>query len=386
MKICLVSLFHPQRTSGGIQTYCRWLIKYFEDSNIEYLYISPFDCPKILVLPVFSLRHILLKHFKTINIIWYRSWHYFFLKIALTKRLKGQDIDIVQAHCPLSALAALKIRNKLKASWPVILRLGLNVSQAEEEATNDNIKRGGVYYKKIKNLEKNAFLGVDAIIFNSFYLKDKVLKEYPDLLNKKTIVIHNGVGVVDSNRSFKEKSEVYKFINIGELSLRKNQQFLIHLIKDLSGKIPNIELHLVGQGQEHKNLKMLAKRLRVEDKIIFHGLVQDAAKLIPGKFLYLHSALEESYGIVLVEAMSHGVIPVSFAVGGAQEIIKHGYNGFLVSPGDIKTYAEIVTDFILDKEKHAVISNNAREEFRRRFDYKLMGEAVINFYKILKVS
>jgi glycosyltransferase involved in cell wall biosynthesis len=71
----------------------------------------------------------------------------------------------------------------------------------------------------------------------------------------------------------------------------------------------------------------------------------------------------EGFGIVYLEAMGFGMVPVGSAAGGAAEIIEPGVNGFLVQPGDGKGLAAVIERLGADR---ALLASRGRAA-RRRF-------------------
>ena len=78
------------------------------------------------------------------------------------------------------------------------------------------------------------------------------------------------------------------------------------------------------------------------------------------------TSASESFGLVLVEAMSYGVIPFAFnSFPAVTDIIQNGINGFLVEPFDIEQYAERLLTFCLvsDKEKSKIAEELIKEGY-----------------------
>ena len=84
----------------------------------------------------------------------------------------------------------------------------------------------------------------------------------------------------------------------------------------------------------------------------------------------LHSALNashvlavpaayEGFGMVYLEAMEYGVVPIATTVGGANEMIAHRKNGFLVSPGDTAALAGHLAKLQEDRDRLATMAINA---------------------------
>ena len=120
----------------------------------------------------------------------------------------------------------------------------------------------------------------------------------------------------------------------------------------------------------------------LRDSIPHHQVESNIPKdLIPEKIshyagsILLVTSRYEGFSLSLVEGMSQGLIPVSFAVGVASEIIENGVNGYIVS--SIYEAEEVIAKLLADTELRREISNNARktaENFRSDILVKKMIE------------
>lgn len=152
--------------------------------------------------------------------------------------------------------------------------------------------------------------------------------------------------------------------SVGRLSPEKGYTDLIDVFALINREMPEYTLHIVGDGGE---------RSAVEEKIKAHGLEKSVVlcgyqkkdfinPLLSRSALYLMGSLEESFGIVLIEAQSYGVPCVAFSSArGACEIINDGENGYLIDGRDKKLFAEKVCELLRDDEKRRSFSLKSRE-------------------------
>ena len=82
-------------------------------------------------------------------------------------------------------------------------------------------------------------------------------------------------------------------------------------------------------------------------------------KLAEADFLVVPSD-HEGYGIVYLEAMEHGTVPIGSRSGGAGEVIRHGENGFLVKPKSPRAIYETISRCIVEPGLYKTVSDNAR--------------------------
>jgi len=90
--------------------------------------------------------------------------------------------------------------------------------------------------------------------------------------------------------------------------------------------------------------------------------------------IYLMTSYTESFGIVLIEAMSHGVPCIAFSSAeGARELINSGENGYLIKNRNFEMFEKKIIDLIEDKEGRKNIGKVARNGVK-----KYTGEVVKN--------
>ena len=103
----------------------------------------------------------------------------------------------------------------------------------------------------------------------------------------------------------------------------------------------------------------LQDRVRMLDHLDDAGL---AAELRAHHVLAVPSTYE-GFGIVYLEAMGFGVVPIGSTAGGAAEIIEDGTSGFLVPPGDSRALAAVITRLGADRVLLASCARAARKRF-----------------------
>ena len=97
------------------------------------------------------------------------------------------------------------------------------------------------------------------------------------------------------------------------------------------------------------------------------GFVGDIDPAIAGLDVLWHPSRAEGLGTSVIDAMSLGVPPVAFAVGGLPEVIEHGVSGLLVPPGDFRAFASSAARLIDDPALRASLGEGARAR-SARFD------------------
>lgn len=168
---------------------------------------------------------------------------------------------------------------------------------------------------------------------------------------------------------------------IGRLEKVKNIETLISAYEEVSKKYSNATLIIMGSGSEELKLKGLC----AEKKLDVHFLEQKEQKDI---IAYYHAceilalpSLSESFGKVLIEASACGKPIISTATTGAMEIIKDGYNGFLVGIGDYRLMGEKILYVLKNSEVAISMGQNAKKYVFEKFDGKIITGKIIAFWK-----
>jgi glycosyltransferase involved in cell wall biosynthesis len=90
----------------------------------------------------------------------------------------------------------------------------------------------------------------------------------------------------------------------------------------------------------------------------------------------------EAFGMVTVEAMSMGCVPIAYSVpAGSREIIEHGVSGFLISPYRRDCWIEQVVKLNNDRGTLELVSRNCTERARTHFNANRMGEQLRDFLR-----
>ena len=91
------------------------------------------------------------------------------------------------------------------------------------------------------------------------------------------------------------------------------------------------------------------------------GFISDIDPAIAGLDVLWHPSRSEGLGTAVIDAMSLGVPPVAFAVGGVPEVIVDGSSGLLVTAGDAVAFARAATRLIADPQLRERLADGARE-------------------------
>lgn len=171
----------------------------------------------------------------------------------------------------------------------------------------------------------------------------------------------------------------FRIIHVGRLVKWKRVDLLIEAIAKLISLFNRIELVVIGGGPELNNLKTLAKKLNVEDRIIFVGSVYDPVLL--GQYFYSSSiyVLAGMGGLSINEAMVfEKPIICSICDGTERTLVKEGYNGYFFDNGDLNSLIEKIILLLSDKK---LIEKFGKNSFQIIQDKVNINTVVQNYYK-----
>ncbi|MBO5138744.1 MAG: glycosyltransferase [Bacilli bacterium] len=182
--------------------------------------------------------------------------------------------------------------------------------------------------------------------FDYLVLVSKELEKFYNsrmkLAKCKCIYIPNVIeDIPDDTSDLKAK----KMISVGRLSLEKGFMDLLKIFKEIAKEDSEWTLEIIGDGDERGRLEKYICDNGLSDRVSLSGFkdkeyIYDALKK---SSIYLMTSYTESFGIVLLEAMSCGVPCVAFSSAeGATEIIEDGKNGYLIDNRNFYKYIDKV--------------------------------------------
>lgn len=140
-----------------------------------------------------------------------------------------------------------------------------------------------------------------------------------------------------------------RLVHVGRLVDWKRVDHLIMATKILKDRFPDIELVIVGKGEEEQNLKNLVTELDLKDSVRFAGAIYDEASLTE---VFLQSdvyVLAGMGGLSINEAMCHA-LPVVCSVcdGTEKHLVFDNVNGKYFKPDDVESLAAAIGDILAD--------------------------------------
>lgn len=200
---------------------------------------------------------------------------------------------------------------------------------------------------------------LDYLVLVSNSLKEFYSKE---LIKSKCKVVYIP-NVIDSIPKKIAPLEEKRLISVGRLSPEKGFMDLLKMYNILHKDYPDWRLDIIGDGVEKDMLAQYIKEHDLEDSVTLHGFRDKdyIDKMLHNSSIYLLTSYTESFGIVLIEAMSHGVPCIAFnSAEGARELIQSGKNGYLIKNRSYTAFLKKVVDLIKKKEERRRVGKVSR--------------------------
>ncbi len=153
-------------------------------------------------------------------------------------------------------------------------------------------------------------------------------------------------------------------IAAGRLHADKDFPALLRIWAKVLPSHPDWTLKIAGEGELEGALKQYAAQLHIEQNVCFTGALEHRALLteMAKSACFALTSVSESFGLVLVEAMSCGTPPVSFDIRvGPATIIEDNVSGFLVPNRDEGQFAHRLMQLMDDEELRAAMRARATE-------------------------
>lgn len=187
------------------------------------------------------------------------------------------------------------------------------------------------------------------------------------LLNLKMkshiIVIPNGVNLPFDKFKIKEKRKKNKIIFIGRIAHEKNIKFLLDSFKIVSSKVKDSKLFIIGDGPQKKDLENYILKNRLFGKAIMVGSINHEllwkSELLKDADLFTTASLTETQGISTLEAQAMGIPCIALDASGSRDIIKDGYNGYLVKNYNPEDFAKKIIKILSDRKLLKKMSINS---------------------------
>ncbi len=343
---------------GGTQTHLIELSKYLIRNGNKVF----------LVAKEGSLKNKIPKKVKYYNLDIKGKNPFKFLRnyIKLRDIILRNDIDVIHAHY-IIILPLLYFIQKYSRNNIVIISTVHKILKDTIWGKNNIFLYFGKYF-----LDKYS----DGIIL----LNDISLSEFKGHISNKYTIIPNGINMNDLGVN-RKTNNILKIGYCGRFIKHKNIDLIIKAFYALSKEYDEIELVLIGDGPTKKEIEKLVAFYDLEDRVQFTGVVDNVIKYLSGIDIYITTSKSEGISYSMLEVLSLGKMIVAFDVPGINDLVKNGYNGFIVQYPNVDLIIKRLKYIILNSYLVGELGMNSRKLVETNYSMEKIGPQIIYFYK-----
>lgn len=302
-------------------------------------------------------------------------------------KIASLDFELVHAHGNgLFSLIGLAVARAKKV--PYILTFHTQIGRYTHYFLKGKVVKpsllNAILLKRFGNL-------CDGVITPSQKMKDELINAG---VKKEVIVIPNFLdlskfetaesGFLHKNYSIPKDSKI--LLSVGRLGKEKNFDFLLQIFKEIYPHEPDCFLVVAGEGLEKNKLVTLAKKLKIDDRVIFTGAI-DIEKMplaYADSDMFVFPSTSEVHPMVAIEA-AVAKLPLIVADDNAFDgLIVDGKNGYRL-PLNKKLFAEKIISLLHNKNLCREFGTQSREIAKSNYDPEVLSEKLVNYYsEVLK--
>jgi glycosyltransferase involved in cell wall biosynthesis len=175
-----------------------------------------------------------------------------------------------------------------------------------------------------------------------------------------------------------------QFIEVANASRLKNVRRLLEAFSVVRRAQPEVQLALIGKGLDADGeLAFWARAKDYDQNVRFLG--PQSREVVAGLFyesaIHVHSSLEESFGLTIIEAMSAGLPVIAGSMSGATSwVLDEGGCGVLVDMRNVEEMSAAMLSLIRDGDRRQFLAEAGRSRFASRFRSDSVAKAHIKHY------
>jgi teichuronic acid biosynthesis glycosyltransferase TuaC len=172
-------------------------------------------------------------------------------------------------------------------------------------------------------------------------------------------------------------------LTVGNLIAVKGHTLVAEALGTLLPEFPNLVWEVIGDGPELDRVRSVAGKLGVLSAVRFRGrLDRSAVAEAYGRCtVFVLPSRYEGLGCVYLEAMASGKVAIGCRGQGIEEVIRHGENGWLISPGGKDELVDGVRRLLRDADLRTQIGKAARSTILESFTLRHQAERLLHVYR-----
>ena len=294
----------------------------------------------------------------------------FFSAWKLAKYIDKEEIDILHFHWTKDILTAVLAKKMSQRKLKIVQSRHMRMTRFKND----------IYHKWL-------YKNVDTIHAVTQAVAEQLEKFIPEKIRPQIELVYLGTKRVEYNEKkvaqLREKYKLKKeFIvgMVGRVEEEKGQHKLIEALENLQNS--DIKIFIVGSFMNvsyKKELLSQVQNAHLEEKVIFVDFTQDIATFMQLFDVSVLATQNETFGLVIIEAMANNSAVIATNKGGPLEIIKDEVNGLLFD-GSSKDLSKKIQRVYENKNLLENIARNGYNSVKEKFDFEVQMKSL--YYKI----
>ena len=313
-----------------------------------------------------ELENLNIKHYKLLNTDSKRPNTILKNLKIINKIIKDEKIDIVHSHHRMTTLYC-KLLSKINS---------FKLIHTQHLCIKDKIALTKLTLRNIP------------IITVSNSAKENLVTKYG--LSKNNITtIYNTIETTNNNYEIDKQlinlknSNMFTVAHISRLVDYKGIYDYLEIAKQVSKYDTNIRFVIIGSGPEEENIKSYIQNNNLQDNIFLLGNKSNVINQLKYINLVLLCSYIEGLPLVPLEAFSQGIPVIGTNIGGTNEEIIDGYNGYLIDKKDIKCFVEKIMFIYKNNNVYDEMKKNSLDIYNDKFNSKQYYTNHIDVYRNL---
>jgi len=204
----------------------------------------------------------------------------------------------------------------------------------------------------------------------SFYCQSQLMRLVPYEDWSRLAVVRCGVDLEVFQPRPEPGNRAPEILCVGRLVPAKGQHILVEAVGRLHAAGLPFHLTLVGDGPDMASLQALVRQLALDGRVTFVGAVGQGQVLdyYDQADIFVLASFAEGVPVVLMEAMAKEIPCVATHITGIPELIDHGKDGLLVSPGHVEALAEALRRLLQDGALRQRLGANGRRKVAAHYN------------------
>ena len=214
--------------------------------------------------------------------------------------IKENNFDVIHSHMTLMNVIPLTIAKYL------------GVKKRISHSHNSDVRKKFFFIKLVENILKKIIINNSTDLVACGFEAGKYL--YGD---KEFVILNNAINtkLYLFNQKYRDEirkdigigNDVFVIGHVGRFSKQKNHKFLIDVLEKLCLCEKNVRLLLIGDGEEFKNIKSYVEEKKMDEYVIFTGIIRETYKYYSAFDIFVLPSIWEGLPIVAIEAQVSGL-------------------------------------------------------------------------------